>query len=52
VSGELVHAVAPLPADLRAYAAKLAGLGEAQVEEWATQRVETLLASSLVGFQY
>jgi 23S rRNA pseudouridine955/2504/2580 synthase len=51
-SGEVVHAVAPCPPDLQAYVARLSGVPPSQVEAWATERIETLLAPTLDGFQY
>ena len=43
---------APLPQDLRAAAAALAGCAEADVDEWATKQVEAVMADSLDAFTF
>jgi hypothetical protein len=52
VTGEVVHAVAPCPADLRTYAARLSGVPQSEVDAWVTERIGTLLAPTLEGFKY
>eukprot|EP00962_Isochrysis_galbana_P018674 scaffold5383_cov116-Isochrysis_galbana.AAC.1 len=52
VTGQVVHVVAPCPADIRAYATRLSGVAPGEVDAWVTERIDTLLAPTLVGFKY
>lgn len=52
VTGQVVHVVAPCPADIRAYATRLSGVSPGEVDAWVTERIDTLLAPTLVGFKY
>ena len=51
-TGEKLAIGAPLPPDLRAAAASLAGCDEADVAEWATKQMEAVMADSLDAFTF
>lgn len=52
VSGDIVHAIAPCPPDLRSYAERLSVIPSDAVDEWVAERLESQFAQSLDGFKF